>query len=226
MRENKNDANTKGIPIFTQENLNELLELADKANMNVAIHAIGDATIEMILEATKSSKNHRHGIIHAQIVDKEQIKRIKKQGISLHVQPIFLNSDLDILNDRLGERKNESYLFKTMYDSGINTSFGTDCPVEDFNPFENIYCAVARKSIKNPNLPVHLDNESFTILEAIDAYTNKSAYHSYDEKILGKIKKGYFADYIIIDKDLTNGTNKDLLNTKVLETFINGEKVY
>ncbi|XMB85508.1 amidohydrolase [Mycoplasmatota bacterium WC44] len=226
LRESYSDDDTLGIPIFTQSVLNEYIKLADEVNMDVAIHAIGDATVDMILESTKESKNHRHGIIHAQIVDKEQIKRIKDQDLVLYVQPIFLNSDMDIVYDRLGERANESYLFKTMYDSGIITSFGTDSPVEDYNPFENIYTAITRKSIKNPNLEAFLIDEGFDTSTAVDCYTSHSAYTSYDEDTVGKIKEGYFADFIVIDRNILKSSPEELLKTKVLETYINGSKVY
>ncbi|QVK20492.1 amidohydrolase [Mycoplasmatota bacterium] len=226
LRKPYSDQDTLGIPVFTQSTLNEYVRLADKSNMNVAIHAIGDATVDMILEATKDSKDHRHGIIHAQIVDKEQIKRIKEQNLLLYVQPIFLNSDIDIVFDRLGNRANESYLFKTMYDSEVITSFGTDSPVENFNPFENLYSAITRKSIKNPTQDAFLKDQAFNISSAIECYTTHSAYTSYDEKSVGKLKAGYFADFIIIDKNIIESTPEELLKTEVLATYINGSKVY
>jgi len=216
-----------GIKVFSQEELNEMVYIADSNNMDVAIHAIGDSMIDMVIDAIYNSisktnrTHHRHSIIHAQLATKSQIKRMKDLNITAQVQPIFLNSDISIVKDRLGERSKESYLFKTMYKEGVHISFGTDCPVETVNPFHNLYSAITRKSIKNPDLEVFLKEENFTMKEALKCYTENPYYLSYDEHNYKE-----FNDYVILDTDIHNCTNEELLNTKVLETYINGKLVY
>lgn len=182
------DPGNRGIKVFSDEELEELIYIADSNNMDVAIHAIGDGMIDIVIEAIyKAMKktnrtHHRHSIIHAQLANKEQIKRMAGLGISAIVQPIFLNSDIAIVKERLGEeRAKETYLFKTMYNEGVRVGFSTDAPVEGVDPEENIYCAMSRKSIKNPELGQFLPEESFTYEEAMECYTTNNLWLSYDE---------------------------------------------
>ena len=224
------DTDNCGVPIFTQEQLDELIYIAHSNSIDVGIHAIGDATCEMIIKAIDKSqklneRNHRHGIIHAQILDETLIKKIKARNIGVYVQPIFLNSDNNIVYSRLGERANHSYLFKTMYQEGIVTAFGSDSPVEDYNPFKNIYCAVTRKSIDGPNFDTYLEEQAFTIEEAIECYTTHSAFFMNKDN-LGKFEEGYLADFIVLDKDIFSIKPKEILNAKVLMTVVDGEILY
>ena len=182
------DPGNRGIKVFNDEELEELIYIADSNNIDVAIHAIGDGMIDIVLnsieKSTKRTKrvDHRHSIIHAQLADYDQIKRMKQLGVSAIVQPIFLNSDIAIIEERLGkERAKQTYLFKTMYKKGVRVGFSTDAPVEDVNPEENIFCAMTRKSIKNPELPAFLPSEKFTYEECIECYTTNNLWLSYDE---------------------------------------------
>jgi predicted amidohydrolase YtcJ len=183
------DPGNRGIKVFKDEELHELIYIADSNGMDVAIHAIGDGMIDIVLDGIEASMrktkrvDHRHSIIHAQLANKEQIKRMKKLGVSAIVQPIFLNSDIAIIEQRLGkERMKETYLFHTMYQEGITVGFSTDAPVEDVSPEDNIYCAMTRSSIKNPALGMFLPKEQFTYEEAIECYTKNNLWLSYDEK--------------------------------------------
>jgi predicted amidohydrolase YtcJ len=131
-----------------------------------------------------------------------------------------LNSDIAVVKDRIGkERAKESYLFHTMYKEGIKVGFSTDAPVESVNPFHNIYTALTRKSIKNPELGVFLEDEKFTLDEALECYTTNNYYLSYDEN------KNY-NDYIVVDRDIHKCTPEEIRDTVVLETYIDGKLVY
>lgn len=221
------DLSTRGIAAFSQEELNELVYLADSNGMDVAIHAIGDGMIENVINAIWNSisktnrTHHRHSIIHAQLANRGQIKRMRDLSISTQVQPIFLNSDISIIENRLGERSEESYLFNTMYKEGLKVAFGTDSPVESSNPFHNLYCAITRKSIKNPELDAFLVEEGFTLSDALTCYTNNSYYLSYDEHNYKN-----FNDYIIVDKNINECSVEELKDVKVLETYIDGKLVF
>jgi predicted amidohydrolase YtcJ len=183
------DPGNRGIKVFKDEELEELIYIADSNGIDVAIHAIGDGMIDIVLDAieksTKRTKrvNHRHSIIHAQLANYEQIKRMKKLGVSVIVQPIFLNSDIAIVEERLGfERSKQTYLFHTMYKEGIRVGFSTDAPVESVSPKDNIYSAMTRKSLKNPELGEFLPSEKFTYEECIECYTTNNYWLSYDNQ--------------------------------------------
>jgi predicted amidohydrolase YtcJ len=182
------DPSTRGVKVFKDEELEELIYIADSNGMDVAIHAIGDGIIDIVLDAIEKSLkqtnrlNHRHSIIHAQLANRRQIKRMKELGVSVIVQPIFLNSDIPIIEKRIGKnRAKESYLFKTMYNEGIRVGFSTDAPVEDVSPLDNIQVAMTRKSLKYPELGEFLPNEKFTYEESIECYTDNNLWLSHDD---------------------------------------------
>lgn len=228
------DGSTSGILLFSQEELDETVELCHKNGCPVAIHAIGDKAIEVSLNAIENAKklhpelNPRHGIVHCQITDRELLERFKKLDVLAMVQPIFIDYDMNIVYDRVGEAlANTSYAWKTMVDMGIHTSFGTDCPVEPFNTMPNIYTAVTRQNIKGGEKRIYLPNESLSVHEAIYAYTAEGAYAAGEENIKGTISPGKLADFIVLDKDLFNlNNNEEILNTKVVETYVDGQLVY
>ncbi len=215
MNEPYEGTHNRGINTFTQSELNEMISLCESADMDFAIHAIGDAAVDMILSAPKVKRNH--GIIHAQFLNKRQILECVKQNIVIYAQPIFLNSDIPIIEELVGKRYAESYLFKSMVNRGLSVSFSTDAPVEDINPFENIEVSMTRQMLSGGK--PFLINEAFTFNEAINAYTEES-HKQVNVENNGKLESGYKADFIVVD--LSNY----LPNSKVLETYIDGIKVY
>ncbi len=224
------DRDTRGIRVFTPERLSTLVTTAMNAGMDFAIHAIGDQMIEELCalaetfsEATR--QRHRHSIIHAQLARRDQIERMKQLKLGAQTQPIFINSDLPVLPMALGERMRDSYLFGSMLRAGVLTTIGTDAPVESPNPFENLYVAITRRSIRHKELGVFLQEEAMTFKEALRAYTHLPAYFTYDESRLGLLKKGYYADFIVVE-GLVPANPDSLLKSRVMQTYIDGECVF
>lgn len=232
--EYKDDSTTKGIEMFTQEALNELVLSSHKNSCPVAIHAIGDRAVEMALDAIDNGqrmypgKSLRDSIVHCQITDEGLLNRIRDLKVLTLVQPIFIDYDMNIVESRVGiELTESSYAWKTMMEKGIHTSFGTDCPVEAFNTMPNLYTAVTRKNISGKDKKVFLPKEKMNMEEALRAYTIEGAYASGEEKIKGSISAGKLADFVVLNKDLFNlNDEEEILETKVLETYFDGELVY
>ncbi len=228
------DSSTDGIVLFTQDELNEIVLLSNKNNIPVAIHGIGDRAIEMALDAIeyaveKDPAHHpRHGIVHCQITDENLLNRFKKLEVLALVQPIFIDYDMNIVRNRIGDELAEtSYAWQTMLNKGIHVSFGTDCPVESLDTMPNIYTAVTRKNINGDEKKTYLENEKMSMYDALRAYTLEGAYASGEEEIKGTIANGKLADFILLDKDLFNLKNdEEILSTRVVETYVDGKKVY
>ncbi len=212
-----------GIATYTDDELFDLVYLADSNGMDVVIHAIGDAASLQAIKALMNSleitkrKDHHHAIIHAQLTNLEQIAMMKEWNIGAIVQPIFLNSDIQIIESRIGSRQKESYLFKTMYDIGLTVGFSTDAPIEPVNPFLNIYSAMTRTSIKNPDLGVFLEKEKFEYDEALECYYKNNLRFIYQDLLSSD-------DYIIVDRPFSG--SESLLKMKVVKTVIDGETVF
>lgn len=226
------DPSTRGIATLTPEEIDVLVGMAVKNNTGVAVHAIGDAAIENVLNAyDKVCENGQNplrlGIVHVQITDRPLLERFTKNDILALVQPIFLHYDTAIVEDRVGkDLAATSYAFKTLMDLGVHTSFGTDSPVEDMNPIDNIYCAVTRKNLRGEPAGGWHPEECVDIYSAIDAYTIESAYASFEENVKGRLMKGYFADLVVLSDNIFTVNPDDIRTVKVDATMVNGKFVY
>lgn len=225
------DKSTKGIAIYTQDELNYYILEAQKRNTPAAIHAIGSGAMEMCLNAIENAKKEypeyspRHAIVHCQITTKEQVERLARLGILALTQPVFIDYDMHIVYDRVGKELAEtSYAWKDYLELGVHEAFGTDCPVENFKPMRGIYCAVTRKDCKG--MGPYLPEQAVSVYDALYAYTAEGAYVSGDEEIRGKIKAGMEADYIILDRNLLEIEPEEILFARVMKTFIGGECVF
>lgn len=232
LKEYKDAPGFKGVEALSDQQLQDLCNLASNYGIPVITHGIGDGAIESILNVyeniMKDKKNLlRNGIVHCQITSRDQLERISKLNIAVMYQPIFLDYDIKIIESRVGaDLASTSYAFNTLYKSGTPLSFGTDSPVEDCNPFPNIYCAVTRQDLSGNPSGGFFPNEKMELSDAIDAYTLGSAFNEFKENFKGRIKPGYVADLIVLDKDIFNIDQEEIKNIRVEKTMINGEFVY
>ena len=132
---------------------------------------------------------------------------------------------MNVVADRVGEElASTSYAFGDMYRMGLHTSFGTDSPVEDLNPFENLYCAVTRKRLDGQK--TYRPDQAVDIFDAIDQYTIGSAYCSFDEDKKGRIKPGYFADFAVLDRDIFTIPSDEIKDVKAVRTVLAGRTIF
>lgn len=222
LRDGYNDADTKGISMYPQEILNKMILNAHKHNISSATHCIGDAMLDSALDAIERAqhiapKDLRHGIVHCQITRPDQLQRMKDLNVMAFVQPIFLDYDLHIVNERVGKHLSAtSYNWKTMADLSITSAFGSDAPVETPDPLKGMHCAMTRCDLKG-NGP-YLDGQKLDLYDCLYNYTHKGAYASYEEEYKGLIKENYVADLVLIDGDLNQP-----LDCTVTMTIINGK---
>jgi predicted amidohydrolase YtcJ len=227
------DPLTKGLYTYQNDELYEIIETAHLAHMSVALHAIGDGAMTQVLDVIEEVLNkypkddHRHAIVHCQITDDEICNRMKKLNITAIVQPIFLDNDLHIVKSRVGEElASTSYAFGSMLKKGIRVAIGTDAPIEDVNPFPNIYAAVTRKDKLGMPQEGHYPNEALSVEEAVYNYTVTCAYSSFDEEKTGMIKPGMLADLVVLDRNIFTISPNEIKDTEVLLTFVGGNLVY
>lgn len=203
-------SNQKGMLLFTQEELEQIILIAHSHHMPVVIHAIGDRTINMALAAFEKAqklypdiKDIRHGIIHCQIMTQRELDKFEKLKVIAYIQPIFLLADYKIVRRFVGEkRERTSYQWKEFLKRGIPLAISTDCPVEDPNPFPNIYCGVARKDFDGKPEEGWMMDQAISISESLYAYTYMGAYASYDESEKGSLEIGKKADFAVLNNDL------------------------
>lgn len=227
------EGNTSGISIYEQEDLNELIITAHNKDMQIAIHCIGDKAMEMAFEGFEKAQklNHkencRHSIIHCQITNEVLLNKFKKLDIIAHIQPIFLDYDLHIVEDRIGViRAKTSYNWKTMIDKGVKIACGSDCPVEEFDVLPNIYCAVTRKDLSGYPETGWLPQQKLSVYEALRGFTMGGAFASFEENIKGSITSGKLADMVVLSEDIFNIESEKIKDVKIFMTFVHGKLMY
>lgn len=226
------DPSTCGIPVFSQETMDEMVEYANEQGMQVAVHAIGDACLDRVLGAYEKAlashlrEDHRHGIVHCQITRPDQLKKILDLHLHVYAQSIFLDYDIHMVKERVGEElASTSYSWKTLLNGGGTVSNGTDCPVELPDALACIQCAVTRKTLRDQAGP-YLPEERFTVQEALDSYTSAGAYASFEEERKGKIAPGMMADFVVLGQNPFETEETALKDIPVLATYLNGKMVY
>jgi len=224
------DPNTRGIPVFTQQELDDLVLTAHNAEMQVAIHSIGDEIMVTALNSIEKAQklnpraNARHGIVHCQITDSELLDKFKALNTIAYVQPVFVCSDWQIVEKRVGKcRAATSYNWKSLLDRGVPVAFGSDCPVEPFDVLPGIYASVTRQDLKGLPQGGWLPEQKLTIDEALYGFTMAGAYASFEENIKGSISPGKLADIAVLSKDLYEIPSDEIKDVEVEMTFVGGK---
>ncbi len=222
----------RGLAIYSQEQFNEMIALANRSGMSAAIHAIGDGILDRVLDAFAYAfqdcprEDHRSGVVHVQLTRPEQLERMKELGLHAYVQTIFLDYDTHIVPERTGEALTaSSYAFRSLRQMGLHVSNGTDCPVEWPEPMRGVQCAVTRQPLDG-SLPPYRPEEAFTVEEALQIYTWEGAYASFEENFKGKIAPGMAADFVILSGDPFETPASELSGIRALCTYLAGESVF
>ena len=217
-----------GALINTVEFLQNSAKRIAQSDFQMNTHAIGDSANHIMLqtykEVLKGKKDRRWKIEHAQIVSLEDFELF--DDIIPSVQPTHATSDMYWAEDRVGaERIKGAYAFKDLLNKYGKVALGTDFPVEKVSPFLTFYAAVARMDLNNyPNNGYQMEN-ALSREETLKGMTIWAAYSNFEENEKGSIEIGKFADFIILDQDIMEVDINKVPTIKVLETYVNGEKV-
>jgi len=231
------DPGNTGLPQYDQGKLNQMAVERVRAGFQLGFHAIGDRAVQMALDAFAEAerdarergeipaRGFRFRVEHAQVTTPEQVKRFRELGAIASMQPSHLLTDMRWAVARLGqERAAHSYAWKEFLDAGVPLAFGTDYPVEPITPFRGLYAAVTRHSEDGKH--EYFPNERLTIEQAIAAYSAGSAYAEFAERDKGLLQPGMLADFVVLDRDITQVEPAAILKTQVLRTVVGGRTVY
>ncbi|HEY8188329.1 MAG TPA: amidohydrolase [Pyrinomonadaceae bacterium] len=232
-----NDApNTHGLAgdeMFPEGAMLERVRRADRAGLQIMIHAIGDRANDSILSIYEQvmrengDRDRRFRIEHAQHLRREDIGRFGRDKVIASMQPYHAIDDGRWAEKRIGkERAKTTYAFRSLLDSGATLAFGTDWTVAPLNPISTIYAAVTRRTLDDKNPNGWVPEQKITVEEAVRAYTMGSAYAEFQENVKGTITPGKLADLVILSGDIFKIDPKEILSVKVLMTIMDGRIVF
>lgn len=224
----------KGLLCLPSNELNEMVAAAHDAGYRMAIHAIGDAAIDQVLDALEAAlaktpdPGRRHRIEHCGWLRPDQMERMVAAHILPAPQPAFLYHFGDLYLTLLErERIEASHPMRTWLERGLHPSASTDCPVVEIDPRPNLYTMITRKTQQGTLLGA---DQALTLEEALDAYTYAGAYAAHEEEIKGRLKPGQLGDVAVFDKDFFSaveaGEPERLLEAQCDLTILGGEVVY
>ena len=223
----------RGLLFMTKAEMQRKIEIALKAHYQVNVHAIGDAANRQVLDAFEGAykvvggRELRNRVEHAQVVAPTDIPRFKQLDLIASMQPTHATSDMNMAEDRLGkERIKGAYAWRTFLDQGTRIAAGSDFPVESDNPFFGLHAAVTRTDHEGRPRGGWRPEQTMTLLEAFRAFTLDAAYAEHQEKVIGSLEAGKWADFILVDRDLFKVAPSDIWRIKVEQTWVAGKRVY
>jgi len=225
------DAKTSGFLLTNPKDMENYISRIAQSSFQANTHCIGDSANRLVLNLygkyLKNKNDRRWRIEHAQVVSKDDISKFGQFSVIPSVQPTHATSDMYWAEARLGkERVKTAYAFKDLLDQNGKIAFGSDFPVEHFNPLYGFNSAVARKDAKGfPPAGFQMENV-VSREEALKGMTIWAAYANFEDKNRGSIETGKWADFLILEKDIMKIEEKELRDTRTLRTVIAGETVF
>lgn len=223
----------RGLLVNRPEDLQEWTTAADRAGLQVVVHAIGDRAIRLQLDVYQQAaqengpRDRRFRIEHAQHIHPQDIARFAKLGVIASMQPYHCIDDGRWAEGVIGpQRSATTYAFRSQLDSGARLAFGSDWFVAPPTPLEGIYAAVTRRTLDGEHPDGWVPEQKITVLEALRAYTADAAYAGFMENATGSLVAGKLADLIILDRDITAIPPHTIREAKVRATVIGGQIVY
>lgn len=226
------DPGNIGLIRTPPDSLVSYLQRAKACGIQPATHAIGDRGNRIALEAYRmvygeALTSARTRIEHAQVVAPEDLRRFSEDGIIASVQPTHATSDMYWAEDRVGSvRIQGAYAWQSLAADGGALALGSDYPVEQVSPFLGLYAAVSRQDLAGFPEGGWYQDQALTRAEALYGFTVGAAYAAFQEDRLGRLVPGYWADFIVIDRDFFSVPVREIADIQVLETWVGGERVF
>jgi predicted amidohydrolase YtcJ len=225
--------NSRGLLLVETPQMFEMARDADKAGLQLMIHAIGDRANDEILkifervERENGARDRRFRVEHAQHLNADGIRRFGAQKVVASMQPYHAIDDGRWAHKRLDEKRLKgTYAFRSLLDGGAVLAFGTDWFVAPLNPLLGIYAAATRRTLDDKNPSGWIPEQKISVEETVRAYTYGSAYAEFQENVKGTITAGKLADFVILSDDIFSINPNDIGKTRVLKTVVDGKIVY
>lgn len=222
---------SQGYVYHEREEMIDIIVKAHKYGLQCACHGQGDAAIENIILAYEKAQNEcpredvRHRIEHNGMPKEDQMRRMGEIGVYGIPQPHWLFEKGETYVKTYGEERAKNFCPYAWYKKyNVPLIISSDAPVAVPDPFNGIYAAVTRKTVNG--VDIGGSEHKITVKEALSAYTINAAKAIHMEDKIGSLEVGKYADFVVIDKNPLEVDENEIVNIEVVETWINGEKVY
>lgn len=234
-----NDPEYRGVQKITEERLEQLVEKVTASGLQFTAHSVGDAAVKLLIDTYEkvdpkhSIRAARSSVTHCNFMHPASITKAARLGVCIDMQPIWLNMDGRTLTQHFGEARMVNFQpLRACFDQKLMVGGGSDHmqkigsfrSVNPYNPWLGMWTAITRQARKLDK-PVHLEN-ALTREEALRLYTTNNAYLLKNEQHTGSIEAGKLADLILTDRDPLTCPIGDLVETKVLKTWLGGKLVF
>jgi predicted amidohydrolase YtcJ len=227
-----------GELIWDPDALQPVVLAADRAGLQIAMHAIGDLAVATAIDALELASRdravrgdiseRRHRIEHLEYVEPQDVERLQAAGITASMQPV--HCDPAIMSNweaMLGpERASRGFAWPEYAHAGVPLAFGTDAPTAPHPALSNMYIATTRRSPSDPTLEPHRPDFALSVGDAIGHATRDAAWASFKEGEIGTLAVGHSADFITIDKNPFRDGPEALLESQIQQTVFNGRTIY
>jgi len=227
---------TRGLPSDEMSREGAMLERvlgADRAGLQVVVHAIGDranADVLGIFEQvarTNGRRDRRFRIEHAQHLRPQDVPRFARTGVIASMQPYHCADDGRWAEKRLGaERCRTAYAFRSLLDAGVILAFGSDWTVAPLDPIQGLAAAVTRRTLDGRHPNGWVPKQKISVEEAVRAFTVGAAFAEFQEQVKGTLTPGKLADLVMLDRDIFALPPAEIEKTRVVLTVVDGRVVY
>ncbi|TVR23053.1 MAG: amidohydrolase [Anaerolineaceae bacterium] len=229
------EPHNNGMRVTAQDEMYALVSRASLAGFPSTIHAIGDLAVREVLDVYQAVRadeakvgikpdQRRHRIEHLQIIHPDDVNRLAELNIIASMQPIHATSDWHMADRYWGaERCELAYNPLAQIQRGVVVAFGSDSPIDPFDPLPNIYAAVTRRRPDgSPGAAGWYPQNKISVEAAVRGFTIGPAYAAGMEDRLGRLINGYLADLVVLDRDIFTISADELLDVEVMATMVGG----
>jgi predicted amidohydrolase YtcJ len=221
----------RGEPLFEAEEFAAIATEADRRELQVAVHAIGDGAVRRVIDGYEAARrangprDARHRIEHIELIDRADIPRMAELGIIASIQPCHVPGAMDFplqpTLDKIGQKRwNDAYLCRSLVEAGVRLAFASDWPVADVNPLRGIQAALERPVFEGGG------DERLDLHAVLAAYTTGGAWAERTEDRKGMLRPGYLADLVVLDGDIEATPAGRIGAMRVAQTICGGRVVW
>lgn len=231
-----NRPTNRGRANYSEIEMNNLVDTLARNRFNIHIHAIGDRAVRQALDALSAVRNFsqrddlRHQIAHLECVDPQDRRRFADLDVTANFESYWAFRDpyveqltLPVLG---AVRAKDIYPLGSIAKPGARLAAGSDWTVSTLNPLCAMQVAVTRQPLDDRNKEPLNENERVDLASILTAYTIGGAHVNHSEKETGSLTPGKYADFVIFDRDFTTASPYDIAKTKVMATYVGGERVF